>query len=153
MTAQVGGAHMTTGYAATTELTGCPRSAPASRPLPCSLEAPGQARMFVQRMLCDVHGADALPAVQLLASELVTHAVLHGCPPISLTLVCQVTEIYVGVRHAGLPGAGDADPQDKLRLALVEKVARASGTESTPDGDLRWCLVRTGAVPVPRSPW
>lgn len=153
MTAQLGGGFATSGYAAPSlHLSGCPRSAPASRPLPCSLEAPAQARAFVKAMLCDEHGTDALPAVQLLASELVTHAVLNGSPPISLSLVCQVTEIYVAVRH--IPGSLEADPQDKLRLALVEKVARDNGIEATPDGEVRWCLVRTGAVPVPRSsPW
>lgn len=59
--------------------------------------AAGAARRFVRNQLCPVHAGDALDAVQLIVSELVTNAVEHGRPPVVLTLLCNVDLVTIGV--------------------------------------------------------
>jgi anti-sigma regulatory factor (Ser/Thr protein kinase) len=69
----------------------------ASITLSCDLEAPRRARAFLQRFICaDV--ADRSDEAQLLVSELVTNAVRHGSPPLTLELDCNnVTGLEVRV--------------------------------------------------------
>lgn len=61
---------------------------------------PGAARRFARNHLCAAHAADALDAVLVVVSELVTNAVEHGQPPVVLTLICNVEQVVVGVHDS-----------------------------------------------------
>ncbi|WP_187279946.1 ATP-binding protein [Quadrisphaera setariae] len=61
---------------------------------------PGAARRFTRNHLCAAHAADALDAVLVVVSELVTNAVEHGQPPVVLTLICNVEQVVVGVHDS-----------------------------------------------------
>jgi hypothetical protein len=119
--------------------------------LPPTLLSPGAARTFVEAELCPEHGRAAVSAVQLVASEMVTHAVVHGSREIELALVCRVGEVVVTVTDDQVLDAAPVDATDRLRLALVAKIGRATGVEPTPDGEIWWCTVPTGVAPVPRQ--
>ena len=119
--------------------------------LPPTLLSPGDARTFVEAELCPEHGRAAVNAVQLVASEMVTHAVVHGSQEIELALACRVGEIVVTVTDDQVLDSAPVDATDRLRLALVAKIARATGVEPSPDGETWWCTVPTGVAPVPRQ--
>ncbi|RYZ32593.1 MAG: ATP-binding protein, partial [Propionibacteriaceae bacterium] len=57
--------------------------------LPPELASGRLARTFVDDHWCPVHGGDDRQHVHLLATELVTNAVRHGGPPITLTMECR----------------------------------------------------------------
>ena len=142
----------------TLEMTGAAaRTCDASRPqtclLPNTLEAPAHARVFVQDVLCPAHGDEALVAVQLVASEMVTDAVLHGTPPYELGISCSVTEIRVTVSDRSTGDRVPRDATDTLREALIGKVTRDRGDDVTARGRTQWCVVPTGHFPRPRSPF
>lgn len=129
----------------------CDASPRFSSRLPSSAHASALARAFAQGHLCPEHGAEAEPAVMLLTSELVTHALRHGAPPISVALECEITQIRIVVRD-GSPGSGrqPVRPED-LSLLIIEKISREWGREDTEGGGTVWCTVPTGVVP-PRDP-
>lgn len=122
--------------------------------LPRSVEAPTQARRFVEARLCEDHGRAALAAAQLLVSELVTCAVLYGEPPITLRLECGVTWLRIAVTH-GADGAATELPIDEdggLRSALLAKLSRSWGVDRVEDGRRLWSLLPTGALPTGALP-
>lgn len=114
--------------------------------VPASLEAPALAREFVEAHSCPAHGATADVAVQLLASELVTNAVLYGAPPITLHLSCSGYALHLEVRDRERADGPAADA-DGLGMLLVDKVANEWGATRTERGRTVWCTVRTGVVP------
>ena len=128
----------------------CPTSLPARRRLPETLEAPAHARRFVHDVLCRDHGTDARGAAQLVASEMVTHAVLYGRPPFEIAVVCRTWDIRLTVNDGGNDDQEVTDPADLLRVLLLEKIARAGGAEVTSHGKARWYVIPTGYVPGPR---
>lgn len=119
--------------------------------LPPTLLSPGAARAFVEVELCPEHGRAAVSAVQLVASEMVTHAVVHGSQEIELALVCRVGEVVVTVTDDQVLDPSPVDATDVLRLALIAKIGRATGVEPSVDGETWWCTVPTGVAPVPRQ--
>jgi hypothetical protein len=125
----------------------CDVTAVASSELPDSLHAAALARAFAQSHLCPEHGRAAEPAVMLLTSELVTHALLQGAPPVTVTMECEVSHIRIAVTDAkgGEPGT-ESMPGD-LSLTLIEKISREWGRESADSGETFWCTVPTGVVP------
>src|SRR5918994_1539500 len=76
-------------------------------------EAPGLAREHV-RDFCRALSPDLCSDVQLVVSELVTNAVIHGADPIVLSL--QLTDVgvsvVVGDGGLGRPGLGLANAPD-----------------------------------------
>jgi hypothetical protein len=120
--------------------------------LPNTLEAPGHARVFIHDVLCPAHGHDALVAVQLVSSEMVTEAVLHGQLPLELAVTCHVSEIRVTVSDRSTVDTAPRDATDILRQQLISKVTRNTGVEITSRGRAQWCTVPTGHIPRPRSP-
>lgn len=128
----------------------CSSSPPASCLLPDSLEAPALARRFMHDVLCREHGWDARGAAELVASELVTHAVLYGHPPFEITVACRLWDIRLTVRDGRVADPEVTEPTDLLRVTLLEKIARNGGTEVTPTGKARWYDIPTGLVPGPR---
>ena len=64
-----------------------------------SVLAAGQARGFVEDVLCPRHARSALSAVTLAASEMATQAVLGGQGPMTVTLSCHVTSVTLAVTY------------------------------------------------------
>lgn len=135
----------------------CAITPSASSPLPASPHASALARAFAQSHLCPEHGREAGSAVMLLTSELVTHALLHGDPPITVSVECEVSHVRIEVTDTKpaepRPRAAPDDlGADDLSLVLIDKISRQWGKETTPDGgETFWCTVPTGVVP-PRDP-
>jgi len=57
--------------------------------LPPELASGRLARAFIDDHWCITHGGDDRQPVHLLATELVTNAVRHGGPPITLIMECR----------------------------------------------------------------
>lgn len=123
-------------------------STPSARlALPGTVEAPLLARTFVTDVLCPEHGSHAVDAARLLVSELVTHAAMYGAPPISVVVDCQVVALRLEVWDSGDSDVSALDPDGRLRLLLIEKIARERGVRHTEQGTLHWCTVSTGVLP------
>jgi anti-sigma regulatory factor (Ser/Thr protein kinase) len=119
------------------------------QPLPSTLAAPGLARRYVASR------AAAWPAgqrdvVELLASELVTNAVLHGHGPVELLLNDDGTRLEVEVGD-GLPGplpwlpGRPADGEERGRgLLIVDRLADRWGCRPNPTapGKIVWFELR-----------
>jgi hypothetical protein len=125
----------------------CSVTKAASSRLPDSLSAAALARAFAQSHLCPEHGRDAEPAVMLLTSELVTHALLSGAPPIEVSMECEVSLIRITVADARGGELGPDDMPGDLSLTLIEKVSREWGRETGESGERFWCTVPTGVIP------
>ena len=100
--------------------------------LPKDARAPLLARALVRRELCERHGREARDEVELLVSELVTNAVLHGGSLVTLEVDCETPEgISVAVADDGpaLPAPSPAGPEDESGrgMALVELISDAWG--------------------------
>lgn len=101
--------------------------------------------------------ADALRVVALLASEVITNAVLHG--PASGVVEVSVTHddgrLRVGVsdESARLPVRGRPAPHavSGRGVMLVERLAESWGVEPDGDGKTVWFEVRLAATPGPRA--
>lgn len=118
----------------------------ASSQFPDSLHSAALARAFAQSHLCPEHGRDAEPAVMLLTSELVTHALVQGAPPVVVTMECAVSHIRIAVVDAKNQG-GDASMPGDLSLTLIQKISREWGRDTGESGETFWCTVPTGVVP------
>lgn len=117
-----------------------------STPVPASADAAEVARAFAEAHLCEEHGHEAAGAVLLLVSELVTHALFYGAPPIVVTLECEVTRIRVTVTD-GSPLVQTPDSVHReLSLVLIGNVAGDWALEPGPYGETFWCTIPTGPV-------
>ena len=135
-------------YVMSTDRNVCGLTTPRSCTFPDSFESPGRARQFVVESMCREHGPLALAAVQLVASELVTRAVLQGGAPVRLTVTCRLDEIRLEVAEHQVAPPEAVDAYEVLRTALLSKIARRSGTVDTGAGRVHWCEVPTGYLPV-----
>lgn len=126
----------------------CGLTAPRSCMLPDSVESPGRARLFVREALCREHAPLALAAAELVASEMVSRAVLQGGAPVDLVVSCRLDEVRVVVSEHRVVAPDAVDAYEALRSELLGKVARRSGTADTPEGRVHWCEVPTGYLPV-----
>lgn len=129
---------------------GCGLTSDVSASFPSSRRAPSLAREFVQQHCCPVHGTRASSALALVTSELVTNAVLHGAPPITVHLSCQVQLVRVVVSDGGSGLPDEQGTSGGLGLMIVAQIARAWGVRPGPDGKGHeiWCLVPTGVLPT-----
>jgi hypothetical protein len=130
----------------------CTTTATATFELDRSIETPGRARAIVAMHSCVDHGEEALPAAQLLATELATCAVLYGTAPVQMELDCQESQLLISVSHGVPPGQRaeglPIDEEGGLRSALLNKLSRRWGAESVGEHTRRlWCLLPTGHVP------
>jgi anti-sigma regulatory factor (Ser/Thr protein kinase) len=103
------------------------------------VSAPRQARRFVAETLAGWGTPRRTEDVVLLASELVTNAILHGLPPASLRLTCGAEELTVEVSDAGprQPALGRLDrPGDESGrgIALLDHLADRWGVRSLERG-------------------
>jgi anti-sigma regulatory factor (Ser/Thr protein kinase) len=110
--------------------------------------APREARNHVQAFL-DAHGlnGESGPAALVIASELVTNAVVHASAPITLEVAVRDYTLQLGV-HDGDAGAaliatgrvawGDSSGRG---LELVASLARCWGVQTDADGKQVWAQI------------
>ena len=111
--------------------------------LPAGSSAPSLARQLVGQALGEsTYLEDAL----LITSELVTNAVSHGRPPVTLHLQITIDHIRVAVVDQGTgftPGLGEVDslaPSGR-GLDIIASVARESGSRLTDQGWESWAVL------------
>lgn len=111
--------------------------------LPSQPSAAGAARSFVRDALGE-HPVDAgvVHATQLIMSELVTNALLHGAGTLAATVALVGDVLRVVVEDDGeaqpLIRAASADATSGRGLAIVEAYARAWGVEDRGAGKAVW---------------
>lgn len=105
--------------------------------LPASSISPTAARDWARRTGCSEHAVELLDDALLLISELVTNAVLHGGPPIMLSVECDGDALHVRVRDGSpaLPEPRNAEPDaDGGRgMTLVELLTDTWGVVPVAD--------------------
>ena len=116
--------------------------------LPKDPKAPLLARAFVRNALCERHSRETRDEVELLVSELVTNAVLHGGSLVTMELDCEGPEgiaVSVSDSSPAWPVARRSDPMDESGrgMELVELISDAWGVREPglPEVD--------GAAPAP----
>jgi hypothetical protein len=125
----------------------------ATRTLQSSSRAPAEARTFVAERTCPQHDLLAMVAAALVASEVVTHAVLSGDGPITIALQCHVTTLTLSVTCSldGPPETPELRLADPIAGRIVDRICRSSGALCTDHGLTMWFTIPTGYLPV-RTP-
>jgi anti-sigma regulatory factor (Ser/Thr protein kinase)/anti-anti-sigma regulatory factor len=112
--------------------------------------APGVARAAVADF-CARHGigggAMGGETAQLVASELVTNAVVHAGTPIQLTLRLLTPLLHIAVRDSGqghvrISGTVDETAENGRGLVLVDALSAAWGSFVPPIGKVVWAAIR-----------
>jgi anti-sigma regulatory factor (Ser/Thr protein kinase) len=109
--------------------------------------APGLARMAVQEFCEECAIAGDGDAAQLVASELVTNAVVHGRTELDLTLRLMGPLLHIAVRDKGPGQARITDIVDESSptgrgLLLVDALSTAWGNLLLNIGKVVWATVR-----------
>jgi anti-sigma regulatory factor (Ser/Thr protein kinase) len=122
-----------------------PNAASHSVSLPASPEAPSSARREVRSACTSLPVATRESAV-LAVSELVTNAVVHAHPPITLTVEILTDAVKLTVTDGGL-----GCPRVRRRrsphanhgrgLQIVDALSAAWGTTLRSDGKSVWCII------------
>ena len=104
------------------------------------------------RELCRRRAEGLADDVELIVSELVTNAVVHGSGRITLTLelVQDGVRVAVSDQGPGEPTLRRSGPDGRGRgLVLVDLVAAEWGIRRLADGGKEiWCVVLAGSPPV-----
>jgi anti-sigma regulatory factor (Ser/Thr protein kinase) len=134
----------------------CDVTAAASTTLPSDASAPRRARLFLRAARCPQHHATVLDDAELLTSELVTNAVVHGAPPVTLAVECDTSSgmrvrVTDGSPRAPLPRAARPADVDGRGMALVDLLSAAWGAEPTEHGKEVWFLLRRSPGSGPRN--
>jgi anti-sigma regulatory factor (Ser/Thr protein kinase) len=100
------------------------------------------AREFVRSRLTAWELADRIPAMTVIASELVTNAVLHARTSIQVRLSCtgRTVRIEVVDENPRLPTLAPAVPEatSGRGLSLVTQMATSWGIDNREDGKVVW---------------
>ena len=123
-------------------LDGSAQAAPASVQLPEDPASAAKARDFVRRTLVRWSHEEAVEDAELLATELVTNAVVHAKSPVEVRLRRLSDRVRVEVADTGggalhLREAEDEDISGR-GLLLVEGLSRAWGTSSDGASKVVW---------------
>lgn len=106
------------------------------------LRSGATARRFMEAVLDRWACADVLDVVNLLVSELVTNAVVHGDSAAQVSVVLEPDALRVEVADEGVGSVAPRDATDEETsgrgIALVEAMARRWGVEETPRGKTVW---------------
>lgn len=110
--------------------------------LPPDLDAPARARAFL-RATCAGHDDGAVAEVELLVSEVVTNAVRHGLPPITLAVDCAApgsmqVRVTDGSTTPPLRRQATTWEESGRGMQLVDLLSEAWGTEVSEDGKTVW---------------
>jgi anti-sigma regulatory factor (Ser/Thr protein kinase) len=107
--------------------------------LPATTAAPRMGREFLSEASCRTHPSSRMDDLALLASEAITNAVVHGLPPLTLTVECQESHVEVRVSDASSRLPEGRDPDDVTEggrgIMLVDLLSDAWGTDV--DGDTK----------------
>jgi anti-sigma regulatory factor (Ser/Thr protein kinase) len=112
--------------------------------------APRDARHFVGALL--LSWQCGVPDVELVVSELVTNAVVHGQPPLWIMVERMESAIRVGVHDGGHGPLRASDPVQELTalsgrgLGLVAAVASSWGVEPSRSGQVVWANMAARAL-------
>jgi anti-sigma regulatory factor (Ser/Thr protein kinase) len=134
-----------------------PALADARCELPLGVHAVGAARNFVERTLKGWDtDADAIATARLLASELVTNAVLYGYGARELRLRLNDADLTIMVSDdaPGRPYARTPSGESEVGrgMQLIEACASRWGVEPDGAGKIVWCeLSLSAAVAPPQS--
>lgn len=127
----------------------CEVQAPSQTQLPDDARAPALARAFLRDAACETHHARVVDEAELLVSELVTNAVLHGAPPITMRVECDGSNgLRVSVTDnnpepARVRQAGPADESGR-GMRLVDVISDDWGIEPRSDvGKDVWFRLRS----------
>jgi anti-sigma regulatory factor (Ser/Thr protein kinase) len=112
----------------------CEVQGPSQTRLPADARAPALARTFLRAAACETHHARVVDDAELLVSELVTNAVLHGAPPITMRVECDGSNglrVSVTDRSADPARVREADPADESGrgMRLVDVISDDWGVE------------------------
>jgi anti-sigma regulatory factor (Ser/Thr protein kinase)/anti-anti-sigma regulatory factor len=118
--------------------------------------APGLARAAVANFCARQGiggGAMGGEAAQLVASELVTNAVVHAGTPIQLTLRLLPPLLHIAVRDSGngqarITGTVDETAESGRGLVLVDALSAAWGSFVPPIGKIVWAAIRVRPMAV-----
>ena len=122
----------------------CDVTPPGELTLPTDERAPGVARHFLVGASCHTHHARVLDEAELLVSELVTNAVVHGTPPITVHIECDGSQglaVAVSDGSPDLPEPRDAGPyaEGGRGIHLVDLISDRWGIEPREgDGKQVW---------------
>jgi hypothetical protein len=104
--------------------------------------SPRSARAFVTRVCTDWHLKGLVDEVSLLASELVTNAVVHAASAPNVAIHLLPDRIHVEVADADSaelhPQEASPDAESGRGLVLVEALAYRWGQVALPDGKVVW---------------
>lgn len=121
--------------------------------LECDPELVAQARSWLRALLEAWETPEHLDDVVLIASELLTNAVLHARTSIQLKVSCQETTVRLEVHdeNSRLPTLGScpADATSGRGLALVASLATSWGIENREDGKTVWAEIGTATHDSP----
>ncbi len=100
--------------------------------LPYGAHAGSESRAFLDEHLRDFFTRDALASVQLVVSELVNNAFVHGAGPIRLRIERLSDGVRVEVTDQGTSGtprirAKDADQSGGWGMRIVDSLSRSWG--------------------------
>ena len=131
----------------------CSTTSPEQLELPVDRAAPHLAREFLRDRACPVHGAGVLDEAVLLVSELVTNAVEHGAPPVTVRVECRGAlglQVCVsdGSVHQPRRGPEDRDAESGRGVALVDLVSDAWGVEPLARGKQVWFRLHPPSLPT-----
>jgi len=124
--------------------------------LPAELTSATRARELIREKLGGACSREVTETAALLATELVTNAVLHARTPFRLGVDAtpEVVRIWVEDTSAATPTLRSYEPGEATTgrgLVLVEALATAWGVDPTPAGKRVWCEVLvTGSEPEAR---
>jgi anti-sigma regulatory factor (Ser/Thr protein kinase) len=120
--------------------------------LACDPDAPRRARAFIRDVIVQWHLGAALADAELLVSEVVTNAVMHGG--------CDRTEVIATVDGGLTVAVSDAVSTPELSageqqpgnvggwgLYLVDAIAQAWGVWATDSGKMVWFRIGAGGPP------
>jgi anti-sigma regulatory factor (Ser/Thr protein kinase) len=109
--------------------------------LPATLTSVRRARRFV-REHCEAFGMSSCDDVLLLASELVTNAILHGRSEVRLEVSCADFRVRVTVHDENsrrpVMVSQDPDALDGRGLALVASLSSDWGVDAEAEGKAVW---------------
>jgi anti-sigma regulatory factor (Ser/Thr protein kinase) len=100
--------------------------------------APSQARRLVRRTVGELVPEDVVDTAELLVSELVTNAVVHGSGIIVVVIDCADDQVSISVSDDE-PAEPEIQPERPLALGgrglrMIESLASAWGVRPRPDG-------------------
>lgn len=104
------------------------------------------ARDFLRAATCTEHHNEVIEDAVLLVSELVTNSVLHGGPPLTVAVDCDVDALQVRVRDGSrdLPSPRQARRADEggRGLEIVATLSADWGVDPVEDGKHVWFVLK-----------